>query len=99
MKKSYIYILLIILLLISISIFNNNDNKTFNIDGIKYAVTVNGKLQDSFPDKAPYDVTINCLNADGVWDYNKWIAKVKNVTGNVSCDISFTSKSSTDIFP
>ena len=92
MKKSYIYILLMILL-ISISIFNNNDNKIFNIDGIKYAVSVNGEAENTFPEKEPYEVIVSCTNAEGSWNYKEWIAEVYNITGNVTCNITFTSKS------
>ena len=93
MKKSYIYILLIILLLITIPIFNNNDDKTFNIDGIRYSISVDGVSEDSFPEKGSYDVNVSCSNVVGTWNYNEWVVEIPNIGEDVFCDISFISKS------
>ena len=89
MKKNYIYIVLVIILL-TLSFFVKSDNKVFKVDGIKYAVSVNGTEQASFPTKGSYTVTTSCTNADSKWNYQKWVAEVYNITGSVTCNISFT---------
>ena len=92
MKKNYIYIFLIVILLLTLVIMLKEDSKTFEIDGIKYAVSVNGTNENDFPAKAPYDVVVQCNGADAYWDYENWESIIQNISGNVSCNISFTSK-------
>lgn len=93
MNKKYIYILIAIVLIIILPLFIKDDPKTFTIDGVKYAVSVDGKQLDRFPNKGAYNVNIECLNANGTWNYYEWILEIYNITGNVSCDISFETKS------
>ena len=90
--KNYIYIFIILILLVLSSILIKDDPKTFKVDGIKYAVSIDGASSQNFPEKAPYDVVIECTNADALWNYEDWVAEIYNVTNNVSCNITFTSK-------
>ena len=92
MKKNYVYILIISLFLLIMILNVENREKTFQVDDIKYAVSIDGESASSFPEKAPYDVSVQCSGAEGYWDYEKWVAKVNNITDNVSCSISFASK-------
>ena len=92
MKRNYIYIFLPLLLLILSSVIIKDDSKSFKVDGIKYAVSIDGQSSSNFPEKASYDVFIQCSGADAYWNYEDWVAEIYNVTNNVSCNISFTSK-------
>ena len=94
MKKSYLYTIIIVALLIFL-ILIKNDTKTFETDGIKYAVSVNGEKRDKFPSKGSYTVNIECKNASASWNYQEWVAEIYNIIGKVSCDISFTGKNKT----
>ena len=97
MKKSYIYILLIILMITLVIINQENKSKTFKVNGIKYSASLDGNAIDTLPEKGSYEVEVNCANATGSWDYNKWVARINNITGKVSCNISFTTKTSLSI--
>ena len=70
---------------------NNTSKKTFKKDEILYALTVDGTSATSFPSKGMYKVTVSCENADGKWLYDDWKLSIENVTGDVSCDIDFTT--------
>ena len=75
-----------------IAVYNNNTSKnTFKKDGILYALTVDGTSATSFPSKGMYKVTISCENADCKWLYDDWKLSIENITGDVSCDIDFTT--------
>ena len=97
MKKSYIYILIIILMITLVIINQKKDSKSFTINGVKYSTSLDGNSIDSFPSKGNYEVEVDCTNAKGSWNYSKWVARINNITGKVSCNISFTSKTPTNI--
>ena len=97
MKKSYIYILIIILMITLVIINQKKDSKSFIVNGVKYSTSLDGNSIDSFPSKGDYEVEVNCTNAKGSWNYSKWVARISNITGKVSCNISFTSKTPTNI--
>lgn len=92
MKKSYIYILIIILTMTLVIVNQKKDSKSFIVDGVRYSTSLDGNSIDSFPSKGDYEVEVNCTNAKGSWNYNKWVARINNITGKVLCNISFTSK-------
>ena len=92
MKKSYIYILIIILMITLVIINQKKDSKSFTVNGVKYSTSLDGNSIDSFPSKGDYEVEVDCANAKGSWNYSKWVARINNITGKVSCNISFTSK-------
>ena len=97
MKKKIIIISFIFCLIISVFIITNNKkDKSFIVDGIKYSTTLNGSYVSSFPTKGNYEVTVECENAKGRWNYTKWIAEISNVSGYPSCNISFTSTTATN---
>lgn len=92
MKKQRIFIFSIILMLIGFAIFNKkSENNIFIEKGITYALVVDGEKQNSFPTKGLYRVDANCENATGKWDYERWKLYIEEISGNVSCDISFTT--------
>lgn len=66
-------------------------NDTFKSDGVTYALTVDGVKQNSFPNKGMYRVDTECVNATCKWDYDAWKLYIEKVTGDVSCNISFTT--------
>ncbi len=97
MKKSYIYILIVILMITLVIINQKKDSKSFIVNGVKYSTSLDGNSIDSFPSKGNYEVEVDCTNAKGSWNYSKWVARINNITGKVSCNISFTSKTPTNI--
>ena len=72
-------------------VINNKPKKTFEFNGNTIALLVDGKVSNTFPSKGLYQIDITCDNADGVWDIDNWKLDIKNITGNVSCNVSFTS--------
>ncbi len=97
MRKRLIIISLSILIVFGLIILITNDIKKvyIDIDGVRYAITVNGESATSFP-SGNYKVGVDCTNAYGYWDSitNKVI--IKNIKGNISCDIDFTSITNSD---
>lgn len=95
MKKKYKIIIPLIvftLLLVSISFKESNKTKnTFEKDGILYAVTLDGKVVKSFPSKGLYKAKVTCSNATGKWLYNDWKLAIDSITGDVTCDVDFTT--------
>ena len=95
MKKKIIIINFIVSLIILLFIITNiKKDKLFIIDGIKYSTTLNGNSVSSFPTSGNYEVTVECENATGEWNYSKWVMEIYEITGSVSCNISFASKNS-----
>ena len=93
--------LLIILLLFYFALQNKDSNKTFMQDGILFAMTKDGEEVTSFPTDGKYKVKIDCKNGKGNYlyfeDENKWKFTVENITGKVSCNVDFTTVSSSDL--
>ena len=101
-KKKIIYLSLTIMALFAFIIFlsGRNLNKeeiTFEEDGVKYALTVDGKKAYTFPEKGYYNVNVKCDNARGKWLYSDWKLSIDNIVGNVTCSIKFTSSSKTNL--
>lgn len=90
-KRIVICISLIVIMIGTLLVISNKPKKTFNYNGNTIALLVNGKVSNTFPSKGLYQVDITCDNADGVWDIDNWKLDIKNITGNVSCNVSFTS--------
>ena len=90
-KKIVICISLIVIMICTLLIISNKPKKTFGYNGSTIALLVNGKVSNTFPSKGLYQIDITCDNADGVWDIDNWKLDIKNITGNVSCNVSFTS--------
>ena len=90
-KRIVICILLIVIMIGTLLIIGNKPKKTFKYNESTIALLVNGKVSNTFPSKGLYQIDITCDNADGVWDIDNWKLDIKNITGNVSCNVSFTS--------
>lgn len=90
-KRIVICVSLIIIMICTLLIISNKPKKTFKYNESTIALLVNGKVSNTFPSKGLYQVDITCDNADGVWDIDNWKLDIKNITGNVSCNVSFTS--------
>ena len=101
-KKRIIFLSLTIVILFTFIIFlsSKSFNKkeiTFEEDGVKYALTVDGKKAYKFPDKGYYNVKVKCDNARGKWLYDDWKLSIDNIVGNVTCNIKFTSSTKTNL--
>ena len=90
-KKIVICVSLIVIMICTLLVIGNKPKKTFNYKGNTIALLVNGKVSNTFPSKGLYQIDITCDNADGVWDIDNWKLDIKNITGNASCNVSFTS--------
>ena len=90
-KRIVICISLIVIMISTLLVISNKPKKTFGYNGSTIALLVNGKVSNTFPSKGLYQIDITCDNADGVWDIDNWKLDIKNITGNVSCNVSFTS--------
>ena len=100
-KRIVISFALIIILLITITILykHNNNKEYFESNGVLLSISDgNGNTLSNVPDKGLYEVTVDCNNAEGSWDYDKWRIIVSNITGNVTCDLTFSSVSKTQTF-
>ena len=82
---------IIMVIITAVIMCSSNKEMTFREDGIMYAVSVDGKKQNDFPAKGLYKVEMTCENAKCRWDYNNWKLYVEDITGMVSCDITFTT--------
>ena len=90
-KRIVICVSLIVIMICTLLIIGNKPKKTFKYNESTIALLVNGKVSNTFPSKGLYQIDITCDNADGVWDIDSWKLDIKNITGNVSCNVSFTS--------
>ena len=99
MKKKIVITLIAIIgiSIIIIAIYSNN-KKYITKNGIKLAISDgSGGNLDSIPEKGMYKVTVTCINAEGSWDYINWQLVVKNVSGNVKCNLEFKIISKTNL--
>ena len=95
MKKKLI-ITLSILIILTLSIILFKDNKTYTeIDGIKYAITVNGTSANAFP-SGNYKVDVVCSNSRAYYDKQTSKVIVEDITGTVICNVDFTSITNSD---
>lgn len=90
-KRIVICVSLIVIMICTLLVISNKPKKTFGYNGSTIALLVNGKISNTFPSKGLYQIDITCDNADGVWDIDNWKLDIKNITGNVSCNVSFAS--------
>lgn len=89
-KISLISTSIIVCLIIIVGLLNTRNNVTFKINGITYALTVDGVRQNTFPEKGLYKVITTCENAICKWDYNTWELIVEDSSNkNVTCSIEF----------
>ena len=56
-----------------------------------YAITVDGQKVSTIPSNGNYDVTVECTNAAGVWNYTEWGIDLTDVRKDYSCNINFTT--------
>ena len=91
--------IVLIILLIGIIVIKNNSNSkySFTQEEIKYALTLDGEKITSFPSKGIYKVQVTCVGADGRWLYDEWKLAIENITGDVSCDINFSTINKTGL--
>ena len=85
---------MLLLIVGSIVIFNSdtNNKKYFTVNGVKLAVGVDGVNQSDFPPLGEYEVTVNCNNITGKWNYGSWELELSNMTNtNATCNINFKS--------
>ena len=93
MKRIYIIISLCIILInctISTQRYISSKEYIFQ-DGIMLALTLDGEKITQYPEGKKYQVEINCENGKGKWLVEEWKLAVEEITGNVVCNIDFTS--------
>jgi len=97
MKKNMALVIVLILIVASVLIvvINKNSQKYIMRDGIMLALTLNGKKISTYPEGTNYYVDVNCTNGFGKWLAEEWKLAVEEVTGNVVCNIDFTSNPKT----
>jgi len=97
MKKKCLIISISIILLISlITILINKNSKEYIVrDGIMLALTLDGEKIYSYPKGNNYSVEINCENGKGKWLVDEWKLSIEEITGDVICNIYFTSNPKT----
>ena len=95
--KKIIILTSIFLLLFTILNRVETSEKYTEIDGIKYAITVDGHQAPLFP-VGQYKADVNCTNANGYFDNRESKVIAKNITGNVTCNTTFNSITSGDFF-
>ncbi len=104
MKKRYLGLIFIfiIVFLISITLLYNH-SKTKKVyttqDGVILSISDgNGGTLSSVPEQGQYNVEVDCTNGEGSWDYYDWKMNVKNITGNVTCELTFNEINSSQTF-
>jgi len=97
MKNRYIIVSISIILLVSIItlLINKNSKEYIMQDGVMLALTLDGEKITSYPEGTNYGVEINCENGKGKWLADEWKLAVEEITGNVVCNIDFTSNPKT----
>ena len=97
MKKKYIVISISIIFLGSLItiIINKNSKEYIMQDGIMLALTLDGEKINTYPDERNYYIEVNCENGKGKWLVEEWKLAVEEITGNVVCNIDFTSNPKT----
>ena len=93
MKKIHIIIAINTILLIGLLtiIINKNSKEYIMQDGVMLALTLDGEKITEYPEGTNYEVEINCENGKGKWLVEEWKLGVEEITGNVVCNIDFTS--------
>jgi len=89
-RKIIVFSIISVIVFIVSLVFENNEI-TFIENGVTYALTVDGQNQNSFPSKGMYRVDTECENATCRWDYDAWKLYIEDITGNVTCKITFTT--------
>lgn len=95
-KKCIIAVGLILTILITIIIIIKDKNTEYLIkDGIMLALTLDGEKITEYPTGTNYYVDITCENGNGQWLVEDWKLVIENITGNVICNIDFSSNPKT----
>ena len=89
MKKKAIIGVLILIITSVILYFIPKEEKEL------YAITVDGNKTKSIPTHGNYNVTVNCTNATGSWNYTEWKINITGITGDYKCNINFTTSNKT----
>ena len=98
MKKKGIIILIIALLAVIVTtiVINKNNQKYIMQDGMMLALSLDGSSITSFPERGAYNIEIDCGNTGkGIWLVEDWKLGVEDITGNVKCNVSFTTNPTT----
>ena len=87
--------LLLIVIFLSQKINKENDKYSFIKNGVKYAIVVDGSKVNAIPAAGLYDVNVSCTNTEAKWLYDEWALYIGEITGDVSCDLTFTTVAKT----
>ena len=91
MKKKAIIGVLILIITSVILYFIPKEEKEL------YAIIVDGNKTKSIPTHGNYNVTVNCTNATGSWNYTEWKINITGITGKYTCNIEFTTSNKTNL--
>ena len=87
--------MLLIVIFLSQKINKENDKYSFIKNGVKYAIVVDGSKVNAIPAAGLYDVNVSCTNTEAKWLYDEWALYIGEITGDVSCDLTFTTVAKT----
>jgi len=99
-KKGIIAIIMLLGVIITIIFISRNNQKYIMQDGMMLAMTITDedgtRNITSFPERGAYNIKIDCGDtAKGIWLVEDWKLGVEDITGNVKCNISFTTNPTT----
>ena len=90
MAKKILLLTIVIVCLLFVLYYSKEKNEYLKVNNTKIAISDgNGGVLNSIPNKGPYKVTVNCTNAEGMWDYSNWEIVLKNITENAICTLDF----------
>ena len=99
-KKVYFLLLFVSFLLFQLNYFELEVSSN-DINSSLIGLTIDGSVTNTFPniDSGLSIGSIECdKGANGVWDYNNWLLKVRNITqSRTKCQVNFVSKYSEHI--
>ncbi len=74
-----------------IILFSSDYTKNEKLYNYNLAINLDDKVVSDFPAKGNYSVNVACENAIGKWLYDTWELDISNISGNVSCNINFST--------
>ena len=75
-----------------LNIINKNKQQYVIYDGMMLALSLDGSSITSFPERGAYNIEIDCGDtAKGKWLAEEWKLAIEDITGNVKCNIDFTT--------
>lgn len=92
MKKIICFLIILILSIVIVINLNKENNFINEKDGVIFALSLDGKNISSFPQGRNYNVEIDCTNATGIWLPESWQLSLKNIEGDIICNMDFKTR-------